>query len=131
MMYLIDRIFPFLVLLIWAGVFSVNRKAIRVLPFLFLIFISPIYNLLDTYVFINIFGCGCVPIAQTNMLNIPFNANDLRLTVYLIITMIMVFIGIKFSREFEVKKHKIIYIISIALVNIVVTAYYYTVFMWA
>ena len=65
------------------------------------------------------------------MLNIPFNANDLRLTIYLVITMIMVFIGIKFSREFEVKKHKIIYIISIALVNIVVTAYYYTVFMWA
>lgn len=39
----------------------------------------PIYIVLDNLILIDIFGCGCVPSTQTNMLNIPFNANIPRI----------------------------------------------------
>jgi hypothetical protein len=65
------------------------------------------------------------------MLNIPFNANDLRLTVYLIISVVMLLLGIKYSKEFEKSKLKVIYNVAILAANICLTYYYYTVFMWA
>ena len=38
---------------------------------------------------VEIFGCGCVPSTQANMLNIPFNANDLRMTVFSLLTIVL------------------------------------------
>lgn len=61
-------------------------KLVTILPFVILPISIPIYCVLDNLLFVEIFGCGCVPSAQTNMLNIPFNANDLRQTVFSILT---------------------------------------------
>ena len=63
-----------------------KRKLVTILPFVILPISIPIYCVLDNLLFVEIFGCGCVPSAQTNMLNIPFNANDLRQTVFSILT---------------------------------------------
>lgn len=68
-----------LVLVIWIIAYIKNKKAILALPYLFMSFITPLYNILDSKVFVEVFECGCVLIAQTNMFNIDFNANNLRL----------------------------------------------------
>ena len=63
-----------------------KKKWIAALPFIVMpIFILP-YQILDSLLLVDIFGCGCVPSVQTNMLNIPYNANDLRLTVFAALT---------------------------------------------
>ena len=113
-----------LVFIIWIILLIKNRKTVLSLPYLFMIFITPIYNILDQKIFVDIFGCGCVPYAQTNMLNIAFNANDLRRVVYNIMIVIM-------TREFENKKGKIIYVTTIILVNLLLALYICSLCMWA
>lgn len=66
------------IFIIWIILLIRNRKTLLSLPYLLMIFITPIYNILDQKIFVDIFGCGCVPYTQTNMFNIDFNANDLR-----------------------------------------------------
>ena len=106
-------------ILIWIIVYTKNRKAIRALPYLLMISITPIYNILDSKIFVKIFGCGCVPIAQTNMFNIDFNANDLRFVIYNIISFIMLILGIVISKKFKTKKAKIIYNTTIIIFNLI------------
>lgn len=101
----------------YIAIYLKNKKFILALPYLLIIFIAPIYGILDRTVFVKIFGCGCVPIAQTNMLNIAFNANDLRVVVYTVLTVLMVILGLLFSKKLENKKEKIIYIATILLCN--------------
>lgn len=120
-----------LVFIIWIILLIKNRKTVLSLPYLFMIFITPIYNILDQKIFVDIFGCGCVPYAQTNMLNIAFNANDLRRVVYNIMIVIMTILGIVLSREFENKKGKIIYVTTIILVNLLLALYICSLCMWA
>ena len=81
-------------------------------------FISSWYRLLDVFIFVNVFGCGCVPTDQTNMLNIPFNANDLRILVYSILNVVCMIIGVKLSKKINNKILKIIYVLLILVVNI-------------
>ena len=120
-----------LVFIIWIILLIKNRKTVLSLPYLFMIFITPIYNILDQKIFVDIFGCGCVPYAQTNMLNIAYNANDLRRVVYNIMIVIMTILGIVLSREFENKKGKIIYVTTIILVNLLLALYICSLCMWA
>lgn len=103
---------------------------IKALPYLLMIFITPIYNILDQKIFVKVFGCGCVPSVQTNMFNIDFNANDLRFVVYTVISVLMVVLGINISKKFEKKQNKIIYNITIFLVNIILTFYVCKLYMW-
>ena len=118
------------VLVIWIIVYIKNKKAILVLPYLLMSFITPFYNILDSKIFVEIFGCGCVPIAQTNMFNIDFNANDLRRVIYSIITILMLILGIKLSKKFDSKKTKIIYNITIIIFNIALLVFICKRYMW-
>ena len=81
-------------------------------------------------IFVEVFGCGCVPIAQTNMLNIDFNANDSRRTVYTIIACLMLAWGIQISGTFKDRTAKVIYCVTIFVVNIVVMNYICRIYMW-
>ena len=85
------------------------------LPYLIMFFITPIYSILDQNIFVKVFGCGCVPSAQTNMFNIAFNANDLRLVVYVIITLIMAILGLFFFKKLKSRREKATYISTIIL----------------
>ena len=118
------------ILIVWLLMYIKNRKAIIALPYLVIPFITPIYNILDQKIFVEIFGCGCVPIAQTNMFNIDFNANDLRRVVYIIMSFIMLILGIILSKKFDSKKTKIIYNISIIVFNIIFTYFICRMYMW-
>jgi len=119
-----------IVLLIWIIVYIKNKKVILALPYLLMSFITPFYNILDSKVFVEIFGCGCVPVAQTNMFNIDFNANDLRLVIYNLIAIFMLILGIKLSKIFDSRKTKIIYNATIIIFNIILVALICKTNMW-
>ena len=116
--------------IVWIILCIKNKKIIMSLPYLLIIFITPIYVLLDQIYFLNIFGCGCVPIVQKNMLNIPFNANDLRILVYSILIIVVIFIGGVLSRRFKSIKEKILYIFSIFIINIVLAVCICQLYVW-
>lgn len=119
-----------LIFIIWLISVLKNKKALLFLPFLLILFITPIYNLLDSKLFIHIFGCGCVPTVQQNMLNIPFNANHLRQTIYGIFFVILIIIGIKLSKQFTKNSQKIIYLATLILYNIFLILKILEMYMW-
>lgn len=114
----------------WLLVYKKHNKLILSLPYLFMLFITPIYEILDNHVFLKIFGCGCVPSTQTNMLNIPFNANNLRALVFSVISVLMVVLGGKLSRKIKEKPIKILYVVIILITNIVIENLILEIFMW-
>lgn len=118
------------ILVVWIIAYVKNRKAIVALPYLLIPAITPIYNILDQKIFVEFFGCGCVPSAQTNMFNIDFNANDLRRVVYILMSFAMLVLGIKLSKKITSKKVKIVYNISIIIFNIVLTYFICMRYMW-
>jgi len=115
---------------IWIILYLNNKKLIKSLPYLLMIFITPIYNILDQNVFVKVFGCGCVPFTQTNMFNIDFNANDLRALVYSILAISITVLGIFLSKKFESRKMKIIYVLTIGIVNILLAYTICQMYMW-
>ena len=80
-----------------------KKKLVAMMPFITIPILIPIYCFLDSLVLVEIFGCGCVPSTQTNMLNIPFNANDLRLAVFSVLTICMTIWSIAISKSFQRK----------------------------
>ena len=120
-----------IILFVWIILYIKNKNAIKALPYLLMIFITPFYNFLDQKVFVEIFGCGCVPVAQTNMFNIDFNANDLRRLVYSVIAIVVFVLGLFLSKKIKSKKKKAIYIITILVFNILLSLKICQMYMWA
>ena len=108
-----------------------KTKFENIMPFLLLTIATPFYNILDKILLVDVFGCGCVPIAQTNMLNIPFNANDLRLTVYLLLTAGMFVWSILQAKQFRRKSVKVIYCSAVFVWNLFLSGWIIKAFMWA
>lgn len=65
------------------------------------------------------------------MFNIDFNANDLRFVVYNVMAVVMAILGIVLSRKFESKKNRIIYVVTIILVNLLLAFKICRLYMWA
>ncbi len=101
------------------------------LPIIIMPIFIPVYRILDSLILVDVFGCGCVPFTQTNMLNIPFNANDLRLMVFAILTIVLSVWGINISKIFRSKVIKIIYCAAVVLINTLLTVWVVSTFMWA
>lgn len=119
------------VFLVWVALYKKNKKIILSLPYLLIFFISSWYRLLDVLVFVNVFGCGCVPTAQTNMFNIPFNANDLRILIYSILSIICMIMGVVLSKKINNKILKVIYVLLILVVNILYSLFVNYLSSWA
>ena len=108
-----------------------KKKIVAALPFIIMPIFIPIYTILDSNILVDIFGCGCVPSAQTNMLNIPFNANDLRQTVFSIITVTLVIWSIILSKGFKSKIVRLLYCVAVTLLNVALAIWVVKTFMWA
>lgn len=108
-----------------------KTKFENIMPFLLLPIATPFYNILDKILLVDVFGCGCVPIAQTNMLNISFNANDLRLTVYLLLTAGMFVWSLLRARYFQRKVVGALYCVAVLVWNLLFTGWAVKAFMWA
>ena len=108
-----------------------KKKWVAVLPFITMpVFVLP-YQILDSLVLVDIFGCGCVPSTQTNMLNIPYNANDLRLTVFAALAVGLSVWSIFIARKFKRTIAKWLYCAAAALLNILLAMWVVKTFMWA
>lgn len=106
-----------ILLIIFIIVCLKNRKLIILLPYLSMIFFTGIYNILDEYIFVKVFGCGCVPSIQSNMFNINFNANDLRHWIYALLTILIICFSVLISKKIKKSYFKIIYIITSVCLN--------------
>lgn len=110
---------------------GMKKRIVTAMPFVAIPILIPIYSILDNLVFVEVFGCGCVPSAQTNMLNIPFNANDLKLVVFTLVTIGLSAWSVFISKGFNKKTAKIIYCFSSVLLNVLLTMWVVKTFMWA
>ena len=107
-----------------------KKKISAALPFLIMPIFIPVYRILDSLILVNIFGCGCVPSTQTNTLNIPFNANDLRMAVFLVMTIGLFIWSLAASKAFQKKAAKLLYGFSVLLWNVTLTVWAVKTFMW-
>ena len=107
-----------------------TKKISAALPFLIMPILIPVYRILDSLILVNIFGCGCVPSTQTNTLNIPFNANDLRMAVFLVMTIGLFIWSFAASKAFQKKAAKLLYGFSVLLWNVTLTVWAVKTFMW-
>ena len=119
-----------IIFLIWLVVYFKNKKAKYILPYLILIFITPFYELLDKLLFLKVFGCGCVPETNKNMLGIGFNANGLRITCYFLLSIFIFWYSFKLSKDFKRKDTKIVYGVSTLIINLFVIYFINKIFMW-
>ncbi len=106
------------------------KRILYLLPYVIIPIFIPVYNILDQKFLVEVFGCGCVPIAQTNMFNIGYNANDLRMTVFSVLTLLLTALGYRLSKGFVKCSDRIVYCVSIFVINVVLTVYTYQRFMW-
>ena len=107
-----------------------KKKISAALPFLIMPILIPVYRILDSLILVNIFGCGCVPSTQTNTLNIPFNTNDLRMAVFLVMTIGLFIWSLAASKAFQKKAAKLLYGFSVLLWNVTLTVWAVKTFMW-
>lgn len=107
-----------------------KKKISAALPFLIMPILIPVYRILDSLILVNIFGCGCVPSTQTNTLNIPFNANDLRMAVFLVMTIGLFIWSFAASKAFQKKAAKLLYGFLVLLWNVTLTVWAVKTFMW-
>lgn len=108
-----------------------KKKIVAVVPFIIIPILIPVYCMLDSLILVDIFGCGCVPSTQTNMLNIPFNANDLRLTVFSVLTIGIAILSIVISKAFNRKITKFLYCLAAVMLNVALTLWVVKAFIWA
>lgn len=107
-----------------------KKKLLLILPLVAIPVFIPIYCILDRLVFLEVFGCGCVPSVQTNLLHIPFNANDLRLTVFSLLTIALFVLSFYLSKAFKSRAARIMYCAVILLYNVLWTMWIVRTFMW-
>lgn len=107
-----------------------NKVLKGFMAFLLIPAVTPIYNILDRWIFVKVFGCGCVPDVQNNIFNSTFNANDLRLVVYSILTISMVILATIISRAFTKKFLSILYVSMVLGVNTSLSIFICRSMMW-
>lgn len=108
-----------------------KKNIASVMPFVIIPIVIPIYSFFDGLILVDLFGCGCVPSAQTNVFQIPYNANDLRLTVFSVLTIGLFLWSIVMAKTFERKTAKIGYCLAVLVWNVIVTLWTVKTFMWA
>lgn len=108
-----------------------KKIIIPMMPFVIMPLTIPVYRILDQLIFVKVFGCGCVPSTQTNMLNIPFNANDLHMVVFFGIAFVVSIWSIFIVERFKNKVFRIIYCILVIGLNAGLALWSINSFMWA
>lgn len=108
-----------------------KKKFIAILPFVIMPVWIPVYKIIDSLILVDVFGCGCVPETQTNMLNIAFNANDLRFTVFSILAVALSVWSVCIAKNFQKKVVKILYCAAAIALNLLLAMWVVKTFMWA
>jgi hypothetical protein len=107
-----------------------KKKLFPALPFLIMPILIPFYWLLDKLILVDVFGCGCVPSVQENMLGIAFNSNDVRLTVFATLAIGLSIWSIFLAKILKRKIAKILYCLSVIVMNGLLALWVIKTFMW-
>lgn len=109
-----------IVMIITIKYISDNEKirGTKLLPYLLMICMTPIYVILDNAIFKKILPCAPINIENVQK---TLSSNDLRAIVYTVIAILMIILGLIFSRKLSSKKDKIIYNVLVILLNVVFT----------
>ena len=107
-----------------------KKKLISLLPFVTMPVLIPIYWILDKLILVDVFGCGCVPSVQENMLGIPFNSNDLRFTVFAVLAIGLSIWSIFLAKAFHRRILKILYCLAAVVMNGLLALWVVETFMW-
>lgn len=107
-----------------------KKKLFPTLPFLIMPILIPFYWLLDKLILVDVFGCGCVPSVQENMLGIAFNSNDLRLTVFAALAIGLSIWSIFLAKIFRQRIAKILYCLAVVVMNGLLALWFVKTFMW-
>ena len=113
------------------GFSIMKKKLIPALPFIIIPGLIPIYWILDKLFLMDIFGCGCVPSVQENMLGISFNSNDLRMTVFAALAIGLSIWSIVIAKTFTRRIIKILYCLAVIVMNALLALWVVKTFMWA
>lgn len=108
-----------------------KKKPIAILPLIMMPAFIPVYWLLDKLILVDVFGCGCVPSVQENMLGIAFNSNDLRLTVYSALAIGLSIWSIVIAKSFKRKIVRVLYCLAVIALNAFLALWVVKTFMWA
>lgn len=108
-----------------------KKKLIPVLPFVIMPVLIPVYSILDSLIFVEVFGCGCVPETQTNMLNIAFNANDLRMVVFFALAILLSVWSVLIAKGFPKTGARILYCAGVIVLNLLLAGWVVKTFLWA
>ena len=107
-----------------------KKKWLPALPFLIMPVLIPFYWILDKLILVDVFGCGCVPSVQENMLGIAFNSNDLRLTVFTALAIGLSIWSLILAKAFTRTGAKIIYCLAAVVMNALLALWVVKAFMW-
>lgn len=111
--------------------FYFKQSKVRFLiPYFVILIVTPLYNLLDTTIFVKVFGCGCVPYIKQNMLSIPMNANHLRFFILILLTILSTLFGVKISKHWKETSSKFLYYLSIIFINLILTLIICKIYLW-
>ena len=87
-----------------------KKKIMTIMPIIIMPIFIPIYIILDKLILVDVFGCGCVPSTQTNMLNIW---------------------SMVIAKSIKRKIVKILYCFTVILLDVILTLWIVNAFMWA
>ncbi len=112
------------------GYFSYKNKKIRKTFFyLYHLVTFYIFLFLNQHVLLPIFGCGCVPSVQENILHIPINTNQITSFYYFSTFFLLLFFAYRFSKSMS-KKERELFLISLILWNALISFYFLQILMW-
>lgn len=95
-------------------------RGVKLLPYLLMLIITPIYAVLQRTILVHIFGTSSLyteQIIHNNIFHMGVHINELTAVVYGFITIAMLILGMIFSKKIENKNNRITYIISIFFEN--------------
>ena len=98
-------------------IYVISKRFLIALPYLFLILFTPIYEILDASYFTQVLGTS--------------NSNILRLILYGAVIILMSILGLILSKKFKSIKSKIMYILTVPLVNFVIASVISKFTFWA
>ena len=91
-----------------------KKKIMTIMPIIIMPIFIPIYIILDKLILVDVFGCGCVPSTQTNIL-----------------TIILAIWSMVIAKSIKRKIVKVLYCFTVILLDVILTLWIVNAFMWA
>jgi len=106
-----------------------NSKRKKIVFYIYHMMTFGIVKWLNVNLLHPLFGCGCVPLTQTNKLGIPINTNHVTGLYYLFSTGILLVLANRYAKEMSTKE-KALFLTSMGLVNLLFSYIFYQMLLW-